>query len=239
MPCDTWPRSRTVLIRNPAGSVTAPVASVWAGLKLLARRNSNSGRSGSKRVDLAVDDLVARPVLALLDDDPPAEDADLLDGVGVRDRLDGVDRLDAGELTHGDLRCRDSQIDTGSRGCGSREGRGWPSCRLECVREGPLFPVPPLQESRACLVGLAGREEEPREAVGVVKIDRAVGSVRPRLRCGTLLEKERSCTIPKGRVEGRGHRARAPSPAARVCRINARPIPGRRSIAEWRHPRRP
>lgn len=42
MPCDTCPRSLIVLMRNPAA--TAP--SACAGLKLLARRNSNSARSG-------------------------------------------------------------------------------------------------------------------------------------------------------------------------------------------------
>ena len=46
IPCDTWPRSLIVLIRKPEGSVTLPVGSVGAGLKLLMRRNSNSGRSG-------------------------------------------------------------------------------------------------------------------------------------------------------------------------------------------------
>ena len=47
MPCEIWPRSFTVLMRNPAGRITSPAGLVWAGLKLLARRKSNSARSGS------------------------------------------------------------------------------------------------------------------------------------------------------------------------------------------------
>ena len=39
---------RPVTVRNPAGSTSVLVASAWAGLKLLARRNSNSGLSGRR-----------------------------------------------------------------------------------------------------------------------------------------------------------------------------------------------
>ena len=69
-----------------------------------------------ERVDLAIDDLVAGVVLALLHDDPPAEDANLLDGVGVRDGLDGVHGLNAGQLAHSHLLCSWAMNSTPARG---------------------------------------------------------------------------------------------------------------------------
>ena len=81
------PRARK---RHRAGGVSL------GGLEAAGAQELELRPLGQERVDLAVDELVAGLVFALLDDDPPAEDADLLDGVGVRDRLDGVDRLDAG-----------------------------------------------------------------------------------------------------------------------------------------------
>ena len=96
-----WPTWTVGRGSDPA-SLPVTVGNTLFNVPTKAVRMRLQKRTGpQERVDLAIDELVAGPVLALLDDDPPAEDADLLDGVGVRDRLDGVDRLDAGELSHG------------------------------------------------------------------------------------------------------------------------------------------
>ena len=84
--------------------VTPPTGSVrLSGLEAAGAQEFELGPLGKERVDFAVDELIALDVFALLGDDPPAEDSDLLDGVGVRDRLDGVYGLDAGETSHGIL----------------------------------------------------------------------------------------------------------------------------------------
>jgi len=44
---------------------------------------------------------------------PPTEDSNLLDGVGIRDRLDGVHDLDTGQVAHGIPPFVQIQIDTG------------------------------------------------------------------------------------------------------------------------------
>src|SRR5262249_23088084 len=55
---------------------------------------------GEKGVDLAINDLVTHLVLALFHDNPPAQHANLLNRIRVRNRFDGIYRLNARELPH-------------------------------------------------------------------------------------------------------------------------------------------
>ena len=209
MPCDTWPRSLTVLIRNPAGSVTAPVGVRLGGLEAAGAEELELRPLGQQRVDLAVDDLVAGPVLALLDDDPPAEDADPLDGVGVRDRLDGVDGLDAGEFAHGDPRCRDSQIDTGSGVVVRvRGGAGRHAASGACGKF-RSFQCRHFRKVRVC--SSASRDEKKNRGKLSVwsRSDRAVGK-RQATTPGSVRSLKGSDPVdPPRPVEGPGHRALA------------------------------
>src|SRR5207244_329021 len=75
---------------EPSGERHGPGCVELGGLEAAGAKEFELGTFGQKGVDLAVDELVALPVLTLLGDYPPAQDADLLDGVSIRDRLDGV-----------------------------------------------------------------------------------------------------------------------------------------------------
>lgn len=58
---------------------------------------------GHQGVDLTVHDFVARAELALLPDNPPTEYTHSHNGISVRNRFDGADRLNAGKLAHGEF----------------------------------------------------------------------------------------------------------------------------------------
>src|SRR5262249_14853514 len=94
----TRPPGVTAVVPEPGGQNHAPFRVRLGWLEAAGAQELEFRPLRQQAVDFTIRDAVTGLVFALLYDDPPAENADLLDRVGVRDRLDGVHRLDAGQF---------------------------------------------------------------------------------------------------------------------------------------------